>query len=385
MKRDGVRLGAAALVVLVIGAALPALLFGPLLGTGDAARLQAALTYAGVMITAAVTLIGMAVKWQSDKRLTYEKEEQLKQLRLDAAMKAGQLLSPVGTDHAQPAAMASGLLALTRLEQADLAVTLLVDLWSGSGRSSDNDKVSTETAILVIDAALRSASPNAQLVAAELLCRNGEHLQPGRSLDWPSSLEGCWIPTLSHRAKLLIVEALVRSTLASDSSETSLRSAAVRLYGIWRDDKDERVRGCIGKLISALIPRIEDLHYTDFMQGNQVVMLDQLKTAAASAHTNPDGYLDQLSTQFADKLADWASKASGLYTGPGCLAACEHSPNNIRSDPPRRRQHGRHQMQYNNSGAVASLAQKNLSEQCFYAYGAPDSRADRRRCAPRRS
>jgi hypothetical protein len=223
--------------------------------------------------------------------------------------------------------MASGLLALTRLEQADLAVTLLVDLWSGKGTSPNHEKVSTETAILVIDAALRSASPNAQLVAAELLCRNGKYLKPGQSLDWPSSLEGCWIASLSQRAKLLIVEALVRSTLASDSNESSLRSAAVRLYGIWRGDQDERVKGCIGKLISALIPRLEDLHYEDFMQGNQRVMLDQLRTAAASAHTNPDGYLDQLSTLFAKDLADWASKASGLYTGPGCLAACEHSPN----------------------------------------------------------
>jgi hypothetical protein len=97
MSRDGVKLGTGALVVVAIGAALPALLFGPLLGRGDAARLQAALTYAGVMVTAAVTLIGMAVKRQSDKRLAYEKEEQLKQLRLDAAMNAGQLLSPVGT------------------------------------------------------------------------------------------------------------------------------------------------------------------------------------------------------------------------------------------------------------------------------------------------
>jgi hypothetical protein len=331
MKRRGFILLIAALVVLAGGAFLPKLLFGPLLGKGDAARLQAGLTYAGVMITAAVTLIGLAVKWQSDKRLAYEKDQQLKELRLEAAMKAGQLLSPSGPGHAPPAALASGLLALTGLDRADLAVTLLVDLWSGRQRPDHQEKVSTETAILVIDAALRSDSRNAQLVAAELLCRNGKHLRPGQSLDWPSSLEGCWIPTLSQRAKLLIVEALVHSTLASTSDETSLRSAAVRLFGIWRYDKNKRVKGCIGKLIEALVPCLEDLGYQDFMQGNQRVMLKQLKKAAASARTNPDGYLDQLSTDFAGQLGHWARKASGLYTGPGCLAACEHGPDT----PPR--------------------------------------------------
>jgi hypothetical protein len=338
VNRDGIKLATAAFILLVIGVALPALLFGPLgLGSGNSARLQAGLTYVGVMVTAAVTLIGLAAKWQSDKRLMYEKDEQLKQLRLDAAMRAGQLMSPIGSEHAQPAAIASGLLALTRLEQVDLAVTLLVDLWSGAirpkthwpgnGRSKNHQQVSTETAILVIDAALRSTSPSAQLVAAELLCRNAKYLQPGQSLDWPSSVEGCWIATLGHRAKLLIVEALVNMTLAGESTTTALRSAAVRLYGIWRDDNDQRVKGCIGKMIRALIPRLEDLHYEDFMQGNQVVMLSQLKAAAASAHTNPDGYLDQLSDQFADQLAHWAARATGLYTGPGRLAACEHSPN----------------------------------------------------------
>src|SRR5712671_1002687 len=116
MKRDGVRLIVAALTVLLVGAGLPTLLFGPFhLGVGGSGRLQATLTYAGVMVTVAVTLISLAAKWLTDKRLMYEKEEQLKQLRLDAAMRAGQLFSPTDAGHGQPAAMASGLLALTSL------------------------------------------------------------------------------------------------------------------------------------------------------------------------------------------------------------------------------------------------------------------------------
>jgi hypothetical protein len=324
MDRIGAKLTVAAAGVLLVGAVLPTILFGPLgLGDSGPARLQAVLTYVGVMITAAVSLVGLAVKWQADKRLAYQQDQQLGQLRLDAAMRAGQLFSPTGSDHVPPAVIASGLLALTRLEQADLAVALLVDLWSGHSGSDEQDRVKTETAILVIDKALRSTSHNTQLVAAELLCRNAARLQPGQSLHWPSSLEGCWNPVFGHRTKLLIVEGLVTMTLACEATETALRSAAVRLYGIWREDQDQRVRGCVGKLIHALIPRLEQLRYEDFMQGDQRVMLDQLKQAAASRSHNPDGYLDQLSTRFADQLATWAINAEGLYTGPGCLAAGE--------------------------------------------------------------
>ena len=332
LKRDGIRFAAAGLLFLAISVVLPVLLFGPLLGKGDAARLQAVLTYAGVMVTALVTLAGMAIKWQSDKRIAADKAEQFKQIKLDAAMRAGQLLSPNESGPAHPAAIASGLLALTKLDQADLAVTLLVDLWPGTDGPVSPGTVSSETAILVIDAALTSKSCNAQLVAAEMLCRNCAVLKPGQSLNWPSSLEGRWIPNLSHRAKLLIVEALVGSTLSCSPDETTLRSAAVRLYGIWSGDENPRVRHCIGKMIGALTPRLRELQYTEFIQGDRMITMSELGNAAESANSTPektDGYLDQLSTTLACKLEAWAREASGLYLGPGCLAAVEHSARGV--------------------------------------------------------
>lgn len=46
---------------------------------------------------------------------------------------------------------------------------------------------------------------------------------------------------------------------------------------------DERVKGCIGKPIRALMPRLEALGYNDFMQGSQQVMLSQLAEAPVAA------------------------------------------------------------------------------------------------------
>ena len=92
------------------------------------------------------------------------------------------------------------------------------------------------------------------------------------------------------------------------------------------------VRGPGHRIISA--PRVPSLQWpvssvqlactvrgAVLLQGNQEVMLSQLEEAAQSEHANPDRYLDRLSTEFAEKLGEWASNASGLYTGPGCFAA----------------------------------------------------------------
>jgi hypothetical protein len=121
------------------------------------------LTLSGVIFTACVALTGHLVTRQSQRRLAREHDEEEARLRLDAAMRAGDLL---GTDEgaaSAPAAIASGLLALTQLGHVKLAVALLVDLWDIQLSLNDANsvvplrgKASHETAILVVDAALRS-------------------------------------------------------------------------------------------------------------------------------------------------------------------------------------------------------------------------------------
>ncbi|MEU8143224.1 hypothetical protein [Nonomuraea sp. NPDC048901] len=313
----------ASIAVLALMAALPAtLLLGPFnLGMGDTARLTAILTFIGVLVTASVSLVGLVVSRQTERRLEREGRDQHDRLKLDAAMRAGQLFSPTDSTSSVPAATAAGLLALTKLDHSELAVALLVDLWSDG-----KDKISKETAVLVIDAALRSESRNAQLVAAEILCRNAERLNPCQSLDWPSAVEGCWVPDFSPRTKLLIVQALVNMTRGSPRNESSLRAVAVRLFGIWRYDPDERVKGCVGKLIHALMPSLTKLNYKEFLQGNQRVLLKDLEQAAASRASNPDGYLAHLSDCLATQLAEWASQCTGLPDNTYLLPTAEHGP-----------------------------------------------------------
>lgn len=242
-----------------------------------------------------------------------------RRLRLDAAMRAGGLLEPGPSGHADPAASASGLLALTQLNHAQLAVALLVDVWSD--RKDGEDRVSSETAILVIDAALRSDEENAQLIAAELLCRNAKRLDPCQSLHWPSAVDGHWLPRLGPKAKLLLLDGIVLMTVSSASNPNALRSVAVRLYGAYDGDPDPNVKGCVGTLIKAILPELEKLHYTEFMQGSRLVSLAQLRSAAAAAAPNPDRYLAQVVQDRSSKLRDWAARCSHeVATAAGALA-----------------------------------------------------------------
>lgn len=304
--------------VLIISAWL--VLFGPMeLKSEHSSLVAPALAFTGAAVTAAVTMIGLILNQQANRRLDQSREDEHNRLRLDAAMRAGQLLAAEGTEQPNPAVIASGLLALTKLDQAGLAVTLLVDLWTKEG-----GKVSTETAILVIDAALCSKKQTNQLVAAEILCRNATLLKAGQSLHWPSEIEGHWNPEFSPRTKLLLVEALVNMTMAAPPSESAIRAIAVRLYAIWEaETRNPHVRGCIGKLLAALIPRLKTLGYTDFMQGNREIELREMCSAAASAATNPDKYLDQMSSKFADELSRWSGQGTGHPTEPGRLASGE--------------------------------------------------------------
>jgi len=205
-----------------------------------------------------------------------------------------------------------------------LAVALLVDLWSNSDDKTARreQRVAHETAVLVIDAALRSTTePNAQLVAAELLCRNAHRLNSCQSLHWPSVIDGAWDQRFGPKTKLLLLDALVLMTLAHPATEDALRSVAVRLYGVWRDDQDPRVRGCVGRLIGAVVPALKHLGYADFMQGNHKVMLTELEAAAASGTNNPDGFLDRMVDDRCKRLTSWAAPCQQIEPADARLAA----------------------------------------------------------------
>jgi hypothetical protein len=300
------------------------------------------LALVAIFVPASVTLVGYWFKQQqqrrldsereqANKRLSQEHEEQQARLRLDAAMRAAELFRPTADESAAVRA-ASGLLALTQLDRSDLAVALLVDLWLPSEpavesleeelrkpRTEAAGGVSTETAILVINAALQS-NPSAQLVASELLCRHAASLDMCQSLHWPRSIDARWIPGLPASAKLLIMDALVWMASSTEPSKNALRSLAVRLYYISAGDPSHRVKGCVGTLLTAILPAVRELGYAEFMQGLGTVTIEQMAEAAAKASPNPDGYLEMILEDRSQLLEQWSRRCVPEVLPPGVLA-----------------------------------------------------------------
>ncbi|GLY34282.1 hypothetical protein Amsp01_003060 [Amycolatopsis sp. NBRC 101858] len=305
---------------MVFGLIAAGLVLSPL-GRGMSDQLTTAvLAFVGALVTFTATVIGFSVQRQAQVK-------QNRQFELDAAMRAGRLIAPEDGSSASPSALASGLVALTNLNQAELAVSLLVDLWSvrvaDDGKRQDNDRcqVANEIAILVINGALSADCRNAQLMAAELLCRNATRLTATQSLHWPAVIDGCWREEFGKRTKLLLVEALVNMTTCpgKPANEAALRSVAVRLHGV-STDPEIKVKACVGKLIKALLPALKRCKSKEFAQGGVMVTIEQLIRAADYPPDNPDGYLSELSDCLAERLREWAEDATGIPTDPGCLA-----------------------------------------------------------------
>lgn len=272
-------------------------------GLTDQTLGPALLTFFGVLVTVGA------------KHLVDRKSEQ--HLRLDAAMKAGSLLSPAAKDvPVSPAAAASGLLALAELGRSRLAVAMLVDLWP-------KGIVSEETAILVINRALSGGQEDASLVAAEVLCKNASRLDPVKSAHWPSILDQQWVPHAPMQTKILLIEALVEMSTAKAKSLNALRSFSLRLYGIWERERDQPVKGCVANLICALVPALQRSPLKTFLYDGRELHVSDFEEAAATAKRNPDDYFARVTDCRKEQLQEWASHClqRGIETNAGALAA----------------------------------------------------------------
>jgi hypothetical protein len=173
--------------------------------------LAAALALIGTALTAAVTLVGILLKFSSDERSARLAEEEGFRNRIDVSLRAVDLLGENNTDAAQ--AQASGaLLALVNLGELDLAISLLADLWP-------RNRTSLYVASQVLQAAFRSDSPGAKLDAACVLEQNADHLAlqgitawPFETLEWPLDLEKTTRLTLVRAAARWLRKSILRDS-----------------------------------------------------------------------------------------------------------------------------------------------------------------------------
>ena len=119
------------------------------------------------------------------------------------------------------------------------------------------------------------------------------------------------------------MDALVQMALASEQTGNALRELAVRLYAISDGDPALRVKGCIGTLMSAILPAVRELGYKDFMRGpgHGVVTLKEMERAAEKASRHPDGYFEAMVKDRSEKLGNWSQKCTVVSFPAGELGS----------------------------------------------------------------
>lgn len=225
---SGVLVGA---VILAVRLLRPVLSISP----GDKTAvpvLAAAVTVTGVFTTAAVTLTGIILKQSIDLRTTRLAERAAETARVDqqrllmeTALQTVQLLGSNGEDSAAVRGSAA-LVVLSRLGELGLALDLAAALWP-------RKKISSSSAIQLVQAGLTSGDHDTQYSAAMLLRNNTGLLYVGDTqYEWPRSLDS-WPEHLPSDVRHVLARALkdwfgVRPAGAADWRRELLRAALAR-------------------------------------------------------------------------------------------------------------------------------------------------------------
>src|SRR5206468_7642645 len=139
------------------------------------------------VLTGAVSYFGLVLSQANQRRIEAHAKIEQRRLESESAMKAAELVSTTDAKPADAATTGGALRALVMLGQAELAATMLWDLWNSK-------RVFNTTATAIVNALLRSAYRQAHSDAAMTLYLQAP--QPSYSnrswYDWPFDLDCRW-------------------------------------------------------------------------------------------------------------------------------------------------------------------------------------------------
>lgn len=204
------------------------------------------LALTGVLVTAAVSVVGLSLKQSIDRRTLELSQAEHRRQQMETAMQTVRLLAADGGALAPKTQVSAALLVLARLGEMSLAVDLAAELWP-------KDQLTCSAAVRIIDDALNKGDPPLQRDAAVLLLNNVERLDVGENqYEWPDSLQR-WPGSLDAEARLTVALTLskwtkVRKPTDSDDFRlTLLREAGER-------DPGQNVRKTAAELVKDQAP-----------------------------------------------------------------------------------------------------------------------------------
>jgi hypothetical protein len=240
-------------VLLVLFAAAAALLWR--LGVFDAETqasnaqvLAAALGLVGVLVTAALTFVGVLLKHSIDARTLQQTAETEGRLRLETSIRAVELLTEEGKP-ATPTRQAGALFVLANLNQLDFAFALLGQMWA-------NREIGPGAATWVINRLLLHGDPSLQAEAAVLLYVNAETLATPAGYEFPQCVNLQWKDDLSQSAREFLVSAFGAMILAKKSDEWDsgdIGAFVTQLDVIRKKEQERYIRNGAVSLLGALL------------------------------------------------------------------------------------------------------------------------------------
>lgn len=273
--------------------------------------LAAALGLVGAVLSAVLTLVGTIIKYSLDERnyaLALQAEHRN---RIEAAIRAVDLLSENNQD-ATKAQMGGALLALVSLGELNLAVSLLTQLWPSG-------KVTAAVADVILPAALKSKSPETQIAAAAVLAQNASRIEQPLANIWPLANLGWWTDLNGNcRLGLVLAAAQWLISVATDQPP-SLRDPAVVLYQALEDPDTKNIVDIAAACLRPVVNALPDDSWTDNGTGLRVTVADitkrlRLKNPSGASFTSyAANYEKQLNEIYAPAIA---AKAAASYATP---------------------------------------------------------------------
>ncbi len=208
-----------------------------------------ALTLGGGLVATMVTLIGLVLRHSTEKRNADLRDEAEKRLKLEAAIRAVDLLGTSEGKDSSETQRTGALYSLAHLGSIDLAVDL-VYIMRPAGLIGPGATVS------VLDLALRYEDQRVQISAAGFLDRHFETLLTEEAFAWPKYIMYNWPSELSYPAKRHVIRGLIRMILARPKRKWN----KINLYGFTailaialRCEEDKRLKASIALYLDRIL------------------------------------------------------------------------------------------------------------------------------------
>ncbi len=224
----------------------------------------------GGLLTAAITIIGVLLKYsidqQTDRRLEIESKRNAdmqidaeKRLKLEASIRAIQLFSNENGTLAHPVQRSGALYALTSLGQYELALSILYQL-------IDEKKVDSGTVSDIINQSLLCGDESVQDQAMGLLSLRTESVMTDMELMIPESIMGCKqkFPLSVRESIPFFLAKVISLRTASQWKENekimSVGSIIACLAIFWEEEKDGRIRQNAEVLLNHILEIYGEIH-----------------------------------------------------------------------------------------------------------------------------